>query len=197
MRSNVAVVASDTRQQMIATAVRMFQREGYTGTSWRGLVNEAGTPWGSVQHHFPGGKEELAVSAIQVAGNLVSRTMAKAFRDHESAADAVSWWFGKAAEILETSGYRSGCPLATVALEKSHDSPALTAAIEQAFRSWLAELAESLQQRGAPADLAGELALQVLIGLEGALVLARVLGSTAPISASAAALAPALSRATR
>ncbi|MDP9116772.1 MAG: TetR/AcrR family transcriptional regulator, partial [Actinomycetota bacterium] len=147
-----------------------------------------------VQHHFPGGKEELALSAVDAAAAMVSRTIAKAFRDHASAADAISWWFDKAAELLESSGYRSGCPLATIALEKSHDSPALTAAIEQAFNQWLTQLGEELQQCGASAGSSAELALQILVVLEGALVLARVLSTTVPIRASAATVATLIAR---
>jgi AcrR family transcriptional regulator len=178
---------------MIDTAVRLFQRDGYAATSWRGLVQEAGTPWGSVQHHFPGGKEELGVAAVQAAADLVSRTIAKAFREHDCAADAVTWWFDTAASVLAKGGFRSGCPLATVALERSHASEALTAALETAFRGWLSLVETELRTRGATEQDARMLAMQVLACLEGALIVGRVLGDGAPLTASLALVAPLLS----
>ena len=57
---------------MIDTAVRLFQLHGYHATSWRGLVTASETPWGSVHHHFPGGKEELGVAAITTGGDMVA-----------------------------------------------------------------------------------------------------------------------------
>jgi TetR/AcrR family transcriptional repressor of lmrAB and yxaGH operons len=182
-----------TRQEMIATAVKLFQRDGYSATTWRGLVKEAGTPWGSIQHHFPGGKEELAVSAVEAATSVVSRTIAKAFREHDAAAAAVRWWFGKAAEVLEGGNYRTGCPLATVALEKAHDSELLTATMESSFRAWLSQLVAALALRGADREQAERLAMAILTSLEGSLVLARVLGDVAPIMAAADFLEPSLS----
>src|SRR5437660_1001494 len=48
---------------MIEAAMRLLQRNGYAATSWRGVVEEAGTPWGSAHHYFPGGKEQLTAAA--------------------------------------------------------------------------------------------------------------------------------------
>ena len=65
-----------TRQQMIETGVRLFQRGGYYATTWRGLVEEAGAHWGSINHHFPGGKQELAIEAIRVGAAGVDALIA-------------------------------------------------------------------------------------------------------------------------
>jgi TetR/AcrR family transcriptional repressor of lmrAB and yxaGH operons len=166
---------------MIATAVTLFRRDGYSATSWRRLVEEAGTPWGSAYHHFPGGKEQLGVAAVTSAAELVGKTIRRAFERTESAEEAVAWWFGKAAEALANSGYRDGCPVATIALETAHGSPALAEACRTAFTGWHGLLAGLLTER----DHADELAVAIVNNLEGALVLSRVHRSAQPLETAA------------
>ena len=102
---------------MVETASRLFQRDGYSGTSWRGLVEEAGTPWGSVHHHFPGGKEELGVAAIRFGGEAVAGLIAHCFDSQPDPASAVRESFRLSAAEMEASGYTAACPVASVALE--------------------------------------------------------------------------------
>ncbi|WAL63623.1 TetR/AcrR family transcriptional regulator [Amycolatopsis cynarae] len=174
-----------TRERMIGTAMRLFRREGYTATSWRRLVDEAGTPWGSAYHHFPGGKEELGVAAVEFGAEYVLTTLHRAFERHESVADAVAWWYRKAGQALAADGYRDGCPIATLTLETANASPRLTAACAKAFHRWHTEVTEQLCQRGYAADDAEDLSLAIMNNLQGALLLSRIRRDTAPLSAAA------------
>jgi TetR/AcrR family transcriptional repressor of lmrAB and yxaGH operons len=168
---------------MVSAAMTLFRREGYTATSWRRLVDEAGTPWGSAYHHFPGGKEELAVAAIELATDVTLSTVHRAFERNETAEEAVRWWYGKAGQALATGDYRSGCPLATVALEVVNDSPALTEACRAAFDRWHETLTGYLAGLGC--EPASELATAIVTNLEGALLLSRVRRSAEPMTLAA------------
>ncbi|GAA1944119.1 TetR/AcrR family transcriptional regulator [Amycolatopsis minnesotensis] len=174
-----------TRDRMISTAMRLFRREGYTATSWRRLVEEAGTPWGSAYHHFPGGKEELGVAAIALGTELVTGTIRRAFERHSDPADAIRWWFGKAAAALEREDFRGGCPVATVALEMAHGSDALTTACQEAFEAWRVVLTGFLRERGFEAARANRLAMSVMNNLEGGLLACRVRRGTTPLERAA------------
>ncbi|WP_245975619.1 TetR/AcrR family transcriptional regulator [Amycolatopsis palatopharyngis] len=174
-----------TRDKMIITALRLFRTEGYPATSWRRLVEEAGTPWGSAYHHFPGGKEELGVAAVELGSAVVRRTVRRAFEREESPAEAVRWWFGKAGQVLVRDEFRSGCPLATITLEMTGRSAELTAACERAFADWHALLASLLGESGYADDVAAELALSIMNSIEGALLLSRVRRSTQPLELAA------------
>ena len=175
-------MGTDTRQRMVDTAVRLFRSQGYAATSWRGLVQEAGTPWGSVQHHFPGGKAELAVAALGAGEDVVAQAITIGFDRYDDPADAVAWWFGKAGRLLERSGFREGCPVAMLALEGG--GPQVAGASRKAFERWQGVLADRLREKGL-ADPEG-LALSTLIALEGALVMAKALQSTHPLDRAAA-----------
>jgi TetR/AcrR family transcriptional repressor of lmrAB and yxaGH operons len=172
---------------MISTAVTLFRREGYTATSWRHLVEQAGTPWGSAYHHFPGGKEQLAVAAIELATVTTSATITRAFERNDTIEGAVCWWFTKAADSLANGDYRAGCPLATVALETVNDSDVLTEACKKAFTIWQTEIEEHLRAYSHPA--AEDLAAAIMHNLEGALLMARIHNSPEPLTRAAGHIA--------
>jgi len=170
-----------TRDKMIETAVRLFQRDGYEATSWRNLVKEAGTPWGSIHHHFPGGKEELGVAAIDAGGSAVAGVIEYCFDETPDPAAAVARWFALSAELLVRSGYSAGCPVATVALETAATSPPMKQASTRAFKRWSSIIGARLRRAGATPSAAREAAETVLALLEGGLLLARVQRSRRPM----------------
>lgn len=174
---------------MIATAAELFQRDGYHGTSWRGLVEAAGTPWGSAHHYFPGGKDELAVATIAYDAEEIAAFIGKCFARCDDPADAIEAWFAAAAKTLRRSGYRLGCRVATVTLETVPDSPTITAAIRAAFDGWQRILVEQLVGSGLTKPAATQLALLALVSLEGALILARVRRDVDPLQLTGAHIA--------
>jgi TetR/AcrR family transcriptional repressor of lmrAB and yxaGH operons len=172
---------NETREKMIQTALQLFRRRGYNATSWRGLVDAAGTPWGSAHHHFPGGKEQLGLAALQLGAAGVARQIEALFDAHPAIPDAVRAWCEASAADLARSGFRDGCPIATVALETSPDSAALSKAARAAIDGWRAVIADRLAAAGVRRKRAAELATLVVAGVEGALLVARVSRSTAPL----------------
>lgn len=175
-----SMTESPTRRQMIETAARLFRRNGYHATSWRQLVDAAGTPWGSAHHHFPGGKEQLGVAAIEVGAAAMAARIDAAFAARHPA-DAVQAFCRTAAAELERSGFVDGCPIATVALETPTDS-ALASACRQAFDDWQRRMEDGFVRRGLARKRAAHLAVFVLSAVEGALLVARASRSGAPLA---------------
>ena len=62
----------DTRTRMIVSATELFREHGYSGTGFRDVVEHSGAPRGSIYHHFPGGKAELAEEAVRMASDVVA-----------------------------------------------------------------------------------------------------------------------------
>jgi AcrR family transcriptional regulator len=172
---------SDTKARMIQTAVGLFQRHGYYATSWRELVQEAGTPWGSVHHHFPGGKEELAVAAIAAGGDGVAGLIASCQQRSTSPGDAVRRLFHASATILANSGYAEGCPIAPVALDTADTGGAIPAACAAGIEGWTRLVADHLASAGTPTDEADNVATLVVAAFEGSLLLAKLQRSTTPM----------------
>ena len=171
---------TDTRPRMVRSAARLLRRQGYAATGWRQVVADSATPWGSQAHHFPGGKEQLASEALALAGARYEQLLRSALADRHPA-EAVLAWADLAAAALEASGWADGCPVATVALETAHTSPALAEVCDVALTSWRVALTEAITARGVDDQSGARLATLVLASIEGALLLARAGRSPEPL----------------
>ena len=173
---------------MIEAAARMLRRDGYAATGWRSVVAEAGTPWGSLHHCFPGGKEELVAEAIKLGRAGVNGALERALSEGADIVDGVRRWFALAAGNLAASDYLDGCPVATVALETAPRSPRLSAACADEVRAWITRLARAVEEAGAPWPRAEELATVIVSSFEGALLTARLAQDTTAITLTAEAM---------
>ena len=166
---------------MIETASALLRRQGYAATGWRSVIKESGTPWGSQHHHFPGGKEQLAAEAVQLGGEQANAVLIATLNESTSVGDGVRRYIELVADQLVASGYRDGCPVATVLLETTPDSDALTESCAGALNTWGATLAAALHDAGTSTDRAHELATLVVLSIEGGLLLARVRRDPEPL----------------
>lgn len=176
---------SDARQRVVAAAAEMLARHGLNATSIREMARRAEAPLGSTYHHFPGGKQQVVVEAVQLAGARVGASL-----DHHLQAGAVAGLRGFLAmwrDILVRSNFRIGCPVMAVAVEEPVDDVAQEAlrAAAQVFGDWEAKLADSLQAQGRDRESASRLAVFIIAGVEGAIVLCRAQASIAPFDAVA------------
>ncbi|MGJ3233158.1 MAG: TetR/AcrR family transcriptional regulator [Oceanicaulis sp.] len=172
------------RARLIAAAARLFQEQGYAATGLSEILTLAKAPKGSLYHHFPGGKAELAAAAMRGAGGLVRATLRARCETSDGAAGAVRGFAEDLAGWLEASQFRRGCPVATVALEQTPGEGELADAIGGAFARTLDMLAEMIEADGVPPKRARSLAVTALSALEGAMILARIEQSAAPVRAA-------------
>jgi AcrR family transcriptional regulator len=166
-----------TRDRILYATAELFRRQGYNGTGLKQVVAEAGAPFGSLYHHFPGGKAELGDEVIRKAGAFF-QTMVTAIYDSVdgTAEDAIRISFQSAGETLEATNYEDACPIATVALEVASTDDRLRQATADVFEEWVTALTERLGDR--------DQALAVIAALEGAFVLCRASRSTEPMRAA-------------
>ena len=64
------------RERMVRSAAQLIRRKGVSGTGVREIVTEADAPRGSLQHYFPGGKDEIVSDALLWSGQVAARTNA-------------------------------------------------------------------------------------------------------------------------
>jgi TetR/AcrR family transcriptional regulator, lmrAB and yxaGH operons repressor len=159
---------TDTRDRVLRTAAELFRTQGYHGTGLNQILEEGAAPKGSLYFHFPGGKEQLAIEAVGLGAAQSGAVMAELLDAAPDAASGVAAVISALAAELEGSGFRSGCPVATIA-EDTVDNDAIRSACADAFEMWRAILERFLVRHGAPADLA----VVMLAAVEGARVLAR------------------------
>jgi TetR/AcrR family transcriptional repressor of lmrAB and yxaGH operons len=164
----------ETRERVLRTAGELFERQGYHGTGLNQVLAESRAPKGSLYFHFPGGKEQLAAEATARSGQELARTLASAALGAPDARDGVTAVGEHFVRVLEESGFRKGCPVATVALETAADSEPIRAACDETYTSWQQGIAAAMRGWGVPDGKADALAALVLSSLQGALLLARV-----------------------
>lgn len=181
-------MASSTREQLIAKTCDLLELQGYHATGLNQIVRESGSPKGSLYYHFPGGKEELALEAVNHVGGIVSRRIRENLAAVEDPAAAVEAFVLFVAENAERSGWRQGGPITTIALETAATNERLREACAAIYADWQAAFAERLTAGGVPVGRAERLAALVIAALEGGIILARSNRSQAPLTAVAAEL---------
>src|SRR5881409_2117240 len=77
---------SDARDRMIQSAALLFREHGVRGTAFADVLEHSGAPRGSVYHHFPGGKRQLAEETTQYAGEYIAAGIVRALHDDDPVA---------------------------------------------------------------------------------------------------------------
>lgn len=190
---------SNTRDRILDVSTSLFRRQGMTGTGIKQILAEAQAPFGSLYHHFPGGKDQLAAETIARAGSYYAELVFSKLTAVADPVEALRLAFVAAGETLVETDYADACPIETVALEVASTNETLRLATAAVFSSWLDGLAAWLgspHAGGVPEPAAARsLAVTIIAALEGAFVLARSLRSTEPLVASGTAMAALLAAA--
>ena len=180
---------STTRDRIVETTAELFRRQGYNATGIKRIVTEAQAPFGSIYHHFPGGKEQLGAEVIRTSGAMYELLIPAVFDPAPDVVTGVRMFFAGAAEHLVQTDYEDACPIATVALEVSSSSEPMRQACADVFERWIAVGAVRFEMAGLLPGEARELTIAMLCALEGAFVLSRALRSTEPLEVAGESMA--------
>lgn len=167
---------TDVRQRMIDSTAILLAKHGLGGTSFSDVLAASGAPRGSLYHHFPGGKDQLVLAAIGVAGDRAMSVLDQL--EGASAGQVAETFLGLWRSVLTVSDFGAGCAIAAVTVA-SHSEEMLETAGE-VFRGWRTRLATLLARGGVPESRAATLATTLIAASEGAVVLARAERSFEP-----------------
>jgi TetR/AcrR family transcriptional repressor of lmrAB and yxaGH operons len=169
------------RAVLISATAQLLRRRGYAATGLGDILGAADATNGSLYHHFPGGKEDLALAALEASSRAVEDALRSALDDDPDVSSALRRWLDGPIAALQADP-RDGCPVAPVALEATASSETLRAAAAAAFSRWGALLEAALARTREPA-IAARQARVVLAAIEGALLLDRTAQSTEHLTA--------------
>jgi len=182
------------RERMVRSAAQLIRRKGVSGTGMREIVIEADAPRGSLQHYFPGGKEELVSDALLWMGDVAARRIERCLSELKSRTPSalltsiVDTW----RRDLTNEQFSAGCPLVAAAADTAATSEQLRQVLRRAFDGWLEPLSGSLVDLGVPLERSGNLAVVIIAALEGAIILARIRVDLTPFDALVRELGPLL-----
>ena len=182
------------RERIVYATAQHLRRAGIGGTGLRQVVADAGAPRGSLQHYFPGGKDQLVGEALGWAGTWaaarVDEHVARMRRPTPArlfAAIVEDW-----AADLESRDFERGCPVAAAVVDCADTNATVREAAASALQTWQRPITAALVTMGRGPRRAQALSTLMLCALEGAIVLARAQRDTAPLRLVSRELAPLL-----
>ena len=171
---------STTRDRILEAAAELYRRQGMPATGIKQISAAAEAPYGSIYHHFPGGKEAISVEVIRREG-LRYGAFVGAQLETTDPLTGIPTLFENAGKLLESQDYSEACSIETIALEVASTNERLRLESAEVFESWLTGLATWFGQLEITEPERRRLALITLTALEGAFVLCRTLRSIEPI----------------
>ncbi|MFF3918614.1 TetR/AcrR family transcriptional regulator [Streptomyces sp. NPDC001852] len=182
------------RDRMVFSAAQLIRRDGVAATGMREVAAHAGAPRGSLQHYFPGGKEQLVNEAVGWAGRYAGKRITRflAGLDEPTPSGLFAAMVAQWTDEYAARGFAGGCPVAAAAIDCASADGSTREAVAAAFTTWRTPLAEALTAMGVPAARAESLATLMISTLEGAILLARAQQNTAPLTTAVRELGPLL-----
>lgn len=177
-------MARSTRETILTATAELMRRKGYGAVGMKDIVAAAGAPIGSLYHHFPGGKVQIAREALINAGAAYGLLIPTLMDAHTDLGVAIEATFAQAAQDMAGTGFANMCPVASVAAEVADTVGELRETTTAIFTSWLEGGTEYFVGRGLPRETAREVIVALVGALEGAFLLARTLRSTEPLLAA-------------
>lgn len=183
------------RERMVFSAAHLIRRDGVAATGLRDIVEHADAPRGSLQHYFPGGKDQLISEAVAWGGRHAQRRVARYVAELRSPtpsrlfAAMVQQWID---DIDATGSAAAGCPIAAATVDCADSAEIVRAAAATAFTEWRRPIASALVGMGVPRRRSDSLATLMISTLEGALLLARAEQDARPLRTAVRELGPLL-----
>ncbi len=173
------VKRGDTRKKMLISAAEVMRERGAAGVTIDAVLAHSGAPRGSVYHHFPEGRNQILLEALQYAGDSITEII-------DDAADRgarvlvrkfVEYWERRLAD----GGFNAGCPVVAAALVSADDEPQLCSNAGAILGRWCTALTRAFVSDGFSEADAASLSVTSIAALEGAIMLCRSTQSAAPL----------------
>ena len=172
-----------SNQQIFAKLLEVFRLYGFDGASLSRISEATGMKRASLYHRFPGGKEEMALALLERMHEDLRSEILAPLAGRANPAARVRAMATRIHRFYE--GGRRSCLLDTLSLGTS---PELRASQRATMREWCEAMTSLAREAGLPAKTARRRAEDALVGIEGALVVARVSGNLKPFSRTLKAL---------
>ncbi|MER6383384.1 TetR/AcrR family transcriptional regulator [Streptomyces sp. NPDC001250] len=182
------------RERMVFSAAQLIRRDGVAATGMREVAAHAGAPRGSLQHYFPGGKEQLVNEAVGWAGRYAGRRIARFLEglDEPTPGALFAAMVAQWTDEYTADGFATGCPVAAATVDCAAAGGSTREAVAAAFTTWRTPLTEALTGLGVPADRADSLATLMISTLEGAILMSRAEQDVRPLTTAVRELGPLL-----
>ena len=161
-----------TKDRLIQTAAHLFRTHGYHGVGLNDLLAQAKAPKGSLYHHFPEGKPDLAIAAATWASDEVLRVIASSFDNAEDFLSGATTMCFKLAKLFDQTGSWDTCPIGATLFEGPDNSNFRDCA-QHLYDGWIGEIRSHAEIFGHSLQEAQIMAEKFFILIQGGWLLAR------------------------
>jgi AcrR family transcriptional regulator len=162
-----------TKAEIVHRATEVFRARGFHATSMHDLATACGLQKGSFYHYFPSKEALLAETLEQALAYFRAKVFGLAYQPGLPPRQRLQAMLDKQSKLLFYNP--NGCYLGNLALELATTLPSLKPLLWQFFADWAAALSHLYQAKYQPA-FADQLAWQMVMEMEGALMLAKLSG---------------------
>ena len=162
-----------TRDRLVFAATRLFRQRGYDGTGLAEVLSEAGVPKGSLYHHFPAGKADLACAAADWTAAEIVRVIDDSFQTAPDWRHGATTFCHKMAKLFDILNSADACPIFGLLFD-GPDQDRFRTHAELAFNRIISAAARHGEALGLTAEAAHEAAETLMIGFQGSWTLARM-----------------------
>ncbi len=161
-----------TKDRLVRSAANLFRTRGYHGVGLSDLLADANAPKGSLYHHFPDGKADLAVAAATWASDEMLRVFAASFAEAATFRDGATTLCFKLAKLFDLAEHWDACPIASTLFE-GPDNSTFRDLAQNLYDGWIAEIHDHAGRFGMTQDEAQVASEHLFILLQGGWMLAR------------------------
>jgi TetR/AcrR family transcriptional repressor of lmrAB and yxaGH operons len=161
-----------TEDDLLGRALELFRASGFEGVSVSDLSRATGLEKASLYYRYPGGKEEIAMAVLERVIGWFGENVFAPLQTDLSPRRKVSVVVEKLREFYGDGSL--SCVLEVLSLPSGSTQVAATVRI--AMKAWLKAFTEIARESGFSASESRFRAEEALVGIEGSLVLGRILG---------------------
>lgn len=175
---------SDAKNKMIKTALLLFREKGYHGVGLAEILEQSGAPKGSFYHHFPGGKQELALAVLDAANRFMLRLIDNAFENAGTIEAAVDAVIDDIVELAASEKFSLGCPVTSFSVELTREDGEIRKRADTVLRGWVQRMVEQLEPFSPDQDELKrytEVFRAVLTTIEGGWIVSQIQKSAEPL----------------
>ncbi|MFJ9462249.1 TetR/AcrR family transcriptional regulator [Viridibacillus arvi] len=165
---------NQSRERILKAATRLFHLNGYHATGLNQIIKESGAPKGSLYHHFPNGKEQLAIEAIQTSASLIAaeikehlNTIADPIEAFQHHIDVIAKRF----DNIEDADSLTTVPFGLIASETALVNESMRIVCEDTYLCWEKLYKEKLLANGYSDEQATNISTTLNALIEGGVTL--------------------------
>jgi TetR/AcrR family transcriptional repressor of nem operon len=176
-----------TRERIVRAASELMLERGVARTTIEDIQEVAGVNPSQLYHYFAN-KGELVAAVIDLQSDRVLGGQELELERVDSI-DALYRWRNMMVDLMRGQDCVGGCPIGSLASELSETDPLARARLARAFVRWEALIRDGLAAIAARGELSpgvdvDRMALAMLAGVEGGLLLSQVRRDTGPLEAA-------------